>query len=97
MPDGGACVNSNNECGICVDNCGNQTDGVCAAYGFSNPRGDRCFVSATGGGGRCGKGAADKSKTLVCCVINKIYNKQDSVPPDARTGQCQLKSPFVAS
>jgi hypothetical protein len=95
VPEGGACINNNNECGVCVDNCGNQTDAVCRAYGYSNP-GDRCSVSATGGGGRCGKGATDRSKTLVCCVVNKIYNKQDSVPPNATTGQCQLKS-FVPS
>ena len=93
MPEGGACFTEDNKgnqmCGACVKDCGNTTDAICNAYGFTD---GKCGISATGGGGRCGKGATDKSKTLVCCVINKIDNKQDSVKPT--NGVCSPFTPF---
>jgi hypothetical protein len=98
--EGAACFTAdkddNRACGLCVKNCGNETDNVCKAFGLNNP-GARCSVSASGGGGRCGNDSNDpRQRALVCCVVSKINNAQANIPPNASTGLCPVvTNPFV--
>lgn len=98
IQEGVACIDyakpgkADDACGICVKDCGKQTDAVCKTFGLINP-GAICSVSAAGGGGRCGKDGAD-NKTFVCCVVAKINNVQDSVEPEAN-GVCKIVNDYV--
>jgi hypothetical protein len=88
-----ACIDygKTSACGICVKDCGAQTNVVCNTFGYTNPAA-KCQTSAAGGGGRCGKDSAN-NKTFVCCVVSKLNNQQAVVPPDSN-GICQIVNPF---